>query len=292
MEWASGLEVPVVGADVESLAEVDYLFWVGCAGAFEDRAKKTSVSVVRLLQAAGVSFAVLGEGEACTGDPARRLGMEYLFQMMAEQNVEVLKEAGTKRIITACPHCLNTLRNEYPDFGGVFEVLHHSEVLAQLIVDGRLSPQRALDGTRITYHDPCYLGRHNEIYDEPRSLLSSVGGVETVEMPRSRNYGFCCGAGGARFFMEEQVGTRVNHERIDEAIGVEPDVLAVACPFCKVMLDDAASDRVQDKVIAEGQLQVIDVAQVLAQTFLPGGSAADGDGGEGAAEEPEAAGQH
>ncbi|CAN5821778.1 (Fe-S)-binding protein [soil metagenome] len=290
LEWAQGMEVPVLGEDVESLADVEYLFWVGCAGAFEDRAKKTTVSTAQLLTAAGVSFAVLGQGEACTGDPARRLGMEYLFQMMAQTNIETLNEAGATKIITACPHCLNTLKNEYPDFGGHFEVIHHSEILAQLIVDGRLSPQRSGTGQRITYHDPCYLGRHNEIYEEPRSLLSSVDNVETIEMPRSRNQGFCCGAGGAKFFMEE-VGQRVNLNRIDEAISVlgsgeqtpgaqaddvgvngaepQPDVLAVACPFCKNMLDDGKNDRVGDGVLAEGQMEVLDVAQVLAQTFLP-----------------------
>jgi Fe-S oxidoreductase len=277
LEWAQGMEIPVLGQDVESLADVEYLFWVGCAGAFEDRAKKTTVSTAQLLQAAGVSFAVLGEGEACTGDPARRLGMEYLFQMMAQMNTETLNEAGATRIITACPHCLNTLKNEYPDFGGHFEVIHHSEILAQLIVDGKLSPQRSGTGQRITYHDPCYLGRHNEIYDEPRSILSSVEGAETVEMPRSRNQGFCCGAGGAKFFMEE-VGERVNLNRIDEAIQtldvgradhLQPDVVAVACPFCKNMLDDGTNDRVSDGTIAEGSMQVLDVAQVLAQTFLP-----------------------
>jgi Fe-S oxidoreductase len=282
LEWAQGMEIPVLGRDVESLAEVDYLFWVGCAGAFEDRAKKTTVSTAQLLQAAGVSFAVLGEGEACTGDPARRLGMEYLFQMMAQMNTETLNEAGATRIITACPHCLNTLKNEYPDFGGHFEVIHHSEILAQLIVDGKLSPQRSGNGQRITYHDPCYLGRHNEIYDEPRSLISSVPDVEAIEMPRSRNQGFCCGAGGAKFFMEE-VGERVNLNRIDEAIAtLEParadraqaDVVAVACPFCKNMLDDGAGDRTSAGMLAEGQLQVLDVAQVLAQTFLPDPAAA------------------
>ncbi len=292
MDWAQGMEVPVLGKDVPvagggtrtlTLADVEYLFWVGCAGAFEDRAKKTTVSTAQLLQAAGVSFAVLGEGEACTGDPARRLGMEYLFQMMAQMNIETLNEAGATKIITACPHCLNTLKNEYPDFGGHFEVIHHSEILAQLIVDGKLSPQRSSGGQRITYHDPCYLGRHNEIYDEPRSILSSVENVETVEMGRSRNQGFCCGAGGAKFFMEE-VGERINLNRIDEAIETlqmapvmaptdagaqQPDVVAVACPFCKNMLDDGTNDRVSDGTIREGQVQVLDVAQVLAQTFLP-----------------------
>ncbi len=270
MDWAEGLDVPVLGEDVESMDEVDYLLWVGCAGAFEDRAKKTTVATAKLLGAAGVRYAVLGQAEACTGDPARRLGMEYLFQMMAAQNVEILNEAGVKRIITACPHCLNTLRNEYPDFDGHFEVLHHSEVLAQLIVDGKLSPQRALDGgRRVTYHDPCYLGRHNDIYEAPRSLISSIEGADTVEMRRSRNHGFCCGAGGARFFMEEDLGKRVNLERIDEAIELEPDVVAVACPFCKNMLDDGANDRVLDGTIGEGQVQVLDVAQMLADTFLP-----------------------
>ncbi|MEE8600194.1 (Fe-S)-binding protein [Euzebya tangerina] len=294
LEWAQGMEIPVLGEDVESMAEVEYLFWVGCAGAFEDRSKKTTVSTAQLLQAAGVSFAVLGQGEACTGDPARRLGMEYLFQMMAQMNIETLNDAGVTKIITACPHCLNTLKNEYPDFGGHFEVIHHSEILAQLIVDGKLSPQRSGDGQRVTFHDPCYLGRHNEIYEEPRSLLSSVDGVETVEMGRSRNQSFCCGAGGAKFFMEE-VGERVNLNRVDEAIttlrdappvaGEPPqDVVAVACPFCKNMLEDGANDRVSDGVLSEGEVQVLDVAQVLAQTFLPD---APDDGGSVEEAEPE-----
>ncbi|AXV09694.1 Fe-S oxidoreductase [Euzebya pacifica] len=317
LEWAQGMEIPVLGKDVESIADVDYLFWVGCAGAFEDRAKKTTVSTAQLLQAAGVSFAVLGEGEACTGDPARRLGMEYLFQMMADMNVETFKEAGADlgspeqkgtRIITACPHCLNTLKNEYPDFGAHFEVIHHSEILAQLIVDGKLSPQRSSEGQRVTFHDPCYLGRHNEIYDEPRSLLSSVEGLETIEMQRSRNQGFCCGAGGAKFFMEE-VGERVNLNRIDEAIATlggsvdtssveDPGhavaagtasgasgVVAVACPFCKNMLDDGTNDRVSDGTLEEGAVQVLDVSQVLAMNFLPDPD--PGDGAQEAADAPE-----
>ena len=271
MDWAAGIDVPVAE---EPLEDAEYLLWVGCAGALEDRAKKTTQATARLLNAAGVRYRVLGKQESCTGDPARRLGMEYVFQMMAQQNVELLNEMGVTKIIAPCPHCLNTLKNEYPDFGGRYEVLHHSEVLAQLIVDGRLSPQRAMAGSRITYHDPCYLGRHNGIYDDPRSLLSSVDGAETVEMRRARNHGFCCGAGGARFFMEEQVGKRVNHERIDEALELEPDVVAVACPFCKNMLDDATNDRVQSGAVAEGKVQVIDVAQVLAQTFLPDPAAA------------------
>jgi Fe-S oxidoreductase len=269
LDWTRevDVDVPVLGEDVEP-EDVEYLFWVGCAGALEDRAKKTTRTVAGLLDAAGVRWAILGSAEACTGDPARRLGMEYLFQMMAMQNVETLNEAGVKTIVATCPHCFNTIRNEYPDFDGHFAVVHHTELLSRLVAEGRLAPQQTIERT-VTYHDPCYLGRHNEIYDQPRHVVDTVEGLRKVEMPRCRNQGFCCGAGGARFWMEETIGKRVNHERIDEALELHPDMVSTACPFCLVMLDDAVADKTQQGRLAEGQVKVVDVAQILAESLLP-----------------------
>ncbi|HVM00819.1 MAG TPA: (Fe-S)-binding protein [Egibacteraceae bacterium] len=269
MDWAEGLDVPVV--DGEIAEEVEYLFWVGCAGALEDRSKKVTRTVAELLNAAGVRYAVLGSAETCTGDPARRLGMEYLYQVMARTNVETLKAAGAQRvkIVAWCPHCFNTLRNEYPDFDGRFEVIHHTQLLARLVAEGRLAPRSAVNKT-VTYHDPCYLGRHNAVYDEPRAVVDAVEGLEKVEMRRCRNHGFCCGAGGARFYMEEDIGKRVNHERVDEALELGPDLVSTACPFCFVMLDDAVADKVGRGDLAEGQVRVVDVSQILAESLLPG----------------------
>ena len=266
MDWAQGLEVPIV--DGVLAEDVDYLFWVGCAGAFEDRAKKATRTVAELLTKAGVKYAVLGPAESCTGDPARRIGMEYLYQMMVAGNVETLNAAGVKKIVAWCPHCFNTLKNEYPDFGGHYEVIHHTQLLSQLVADGRLLPQSEVN-KRVTYHDPCYLGRHNDVYDPPRAVVDSVEGLEKVEMPRCRSQGFCCGAGGARFFMEETIGKRVNHDRIDEALALEPDLVSTACPFCMVMLDDATNDRVASGALPEGKVRVVDVSQILAESLAP-----------------------
>ncbi len=266
MEWADGLDVPVVDAQIPD--DVEYLFWVGCAGALEDRSKKVTRTVAGLLNSAGVKYAVLGKQESCNGDPARRLGMEYLFQMMAQANVELLNGIGARKIVVWCPHCFNTLRNEYPAFGGNYEVIHHTQLLTQLVNDGRLAPQTAID-KKVTYHDPCYLGRHNEVYDPPRAVVSAVEGLEKVEMGRCRNHGFCCGAGGARFYMEETIGKRVNHERIDEALELDPDLVSTACPFCLVMLDDAVSDKMGSGSLAEGSVKVVDVSQILAESLLP-----------------------
>lgn len=261
LDWAKGLdfEVPVIGADLEDASSVDYLFWVGCAGAYEDRAKATTRAVAELLHVAGVSFAVLGDGESCTGDPARRSGNELLFQMLAATNLEVLQEAKVQRIVVTCAHCFNTLAREYSQLGGNFEVVHHTELLDALVRDGRLTPVPATEPTKITYHDPCYLGRHNQIYAPPRELLAATG-VELVEMPRSGENAMCCGAGGAHAFMEESGGTRVNIARSQEALDTGAQVIATACPFCTVMLGDGVSAAPD---AARPPAQVVDVATVL-----------------------------
>ncbi len=266
MEWAEGLEVPIV--DGQLADDVEWLFWVGCAGALEDRSKKVTRTVVELFERAGLRYAVLGSGESCTGDPARRMGMEYLFQMQAMANVETLNGVGAKKVVATCPHCFNTLKNEYPDFGGSYEVVHHTQLLSRLVAEGRLAPEREVAKT-VTYHDPCYLGRHNDVYEAPRAVVDTIAGLEKVEMPRCRNQGFCCGAGGARMWMEETIGKRVNHERIDEALAQSPDLVSTACPFCMVMLDDAVTDKAARGELAEGQVSVVDVAQILSQSLLP-----------------------
>lgn len=267
LDWAKGLDfdVPVVGADVESAADVDYLFWVGCAGAYEDRAKKTTRAVAELLHIAGVSFAVLGDGETCTGDPARRAGNEMLYQMLAAQNVETLTEVGAQRIVVTCAHCFNTISREYPQAGGRFDVVHHTELLDRLVADGRLVPTAAPgadgDTTKVTYHDPCYLGRHNQLYTPPRELLGALPGVELAEMPRNRELSFCCGAGGARMWMEESIGTRISTTRAAEAVATGADVIATACPYCTVMLSDGVAAEATASA-ATGPRGVVGVPEV------------------------------
>jgi Fe-S oxidoreductase len=265
LEWTEGLpfDVPVFGRDVDDLADVDYLYWVGCAGALEDRAKKTTRAFAELLHIAGVRFAVLGDAEACTGDPARRLGNEFVFQMLAQQNVETLNEAGADRtvIVATCPHCFNSLAREYPQLGGTYEVVHHTQLLSHLVEEGRLTPVTPIDQL-VTYHDPCYLGRHNKVYTPPREILSTVPELRTEEMHRCKDRGFCCGAGGARMWMEEKIGKRVNVERVDEALALDPDVVSTACPFCLVMLGDAVTAKKQDGS-ARDEVEVVDVAQLL-----------------------------
>ena len=259
-------EVRVFGMDGEDTIpdDVEYLFWVGCAGAFEDRAKRTTKAVAELLTLAGVSFMVLGEGETCNGDPARRAGNEFLFQMQAMQNVEVLNEIKARKIVVTCPHCLNTLGREYPQVGGNYEVVHYSSLLATLVKEGRLtpvtSPQEGMT-EKVTYHDPCYLGRHNNVYVPPRELIESVPGVQLVEMERHGPTSFCCGAGGARMWMEEKIGTRVNANRAEEAVATGAAKVAVACPFCSVMLNDAVTSF-QQQGKAEG-FEVVDLASLL-----------------------------
>jgi Fe-S oxidoreductase len=252
-DWASSLGVRVLEPG-DSAPE--YLYWVGCASSFDERARRTAESTAKLLSAAGVDFAILGPRESCTGDPARRIGNEYVFQAFAEQNVEVLNEAGVTKIVANCPHCFNTLANEYPDFGGRYEVIHHSELLASLVREGRLSPRRS-DGLSVTYHDSCYLARHNDVLEGPRELVSAVG--QPVEMARSGKSTFCCGAGGAHMWMEER-GKPINENRVREAAGTGAGTLAVACPFCTVMLDDGVQS-------AGEELRVVDVATLLVEAI-------------------------
>src|SRR5688500_12978273 len=267
MDWAKGLDfdVPVVGEDLESLESVDWLFWVGCAGAYEDRAKKTTRAVAELLNMAGVSFGVLGNGETCTGDPARRAGNEFVFQGLAAQNVDLFKEFKVKKVVSTCAHCFNTRKNEYKDFGIELEVVHHTQLLNRLVREGKLTPVATGEGAAkrsITYHDPCFLGRHNQVYSPPRELLQVLPGAEYVEMERSAERSFCCGAGGARMWMEERIGERINENRTREAVATGADQIAVGCPFCRVMLDDGLTSA-QSKGEAGEAVEVLDVAQML-----------------------------
>ncbi|MEU6427294.1 (Fe-S)-binding protein [Microbispora sp. NPDC046973] len=267
-EWIEELdfEVPIVDSTMPE--DVEYLFWVGCAGALEDRAKKTTKAVAELLHIAGVKFGVLGPMEACTGDPARRLGMEFLFNMLAQQNIETLNEAGVKKIVATCPHCFNTLANEYPQLGGTYEVVHHTQLLAHLVEEGRLTPITPIE-EKITYHDPCFLGRHNKVYAQPRDIMAKVPGVQAQEMHRCKERGFCCGAGGARMWMEERIGKRINTERVDEALTTDPDTVSTACPFCLVMLGDAINEK-KNAGQAKESLEVVDVAQLLIKSIKQG----------------------
>ncbi len=267
--WVEDCDFPVrvLGSEGEDVLpdDVEYLYWVGCAGALEDRAKKTTKAFAELLHIAGVEFMVLGDGESCTGDPARRLGNEFLFQQLAAQNVEVLGEAFgsrvSRKIVTTCPHCFNSLANEYPQLGAVFDVVHHTQLLGRLIEEGRLTPVTPIDSL-VTYHDPCYLSRHNKVYTPPREVLGAVPGIRTAEMHRHSERTFCCGAGGARMWMEEKIGKRINAERIDEALALDPDVVSTACPFCQVMLSDAVTAKKQSGEARES-VEVLDVAQLL-----------------------------
>ncbi|EKX66648.1 (Fe-S)-binding protein [Streptomyces ipomoeae] len=285
LEWLKEVdfEVPVVGKDIEDLSEVEYLYWVGCAGALEDRAKKTTKAFAELLHMAGVKFAIMGGDEKCTGDSARRLGNEPLFQELGMENVMALnmafgeemddegnitpeskKPKSAKKIVATCPHCLNTLGNEYPQLGGDYEVIHHTQLLQHLVDEGKLVPVTPVEGI-ITYHDPCYLGRHNKIYTPPREIIASVPGIRNEEMHRHKERGFCCGAGGARMWMEERIGKRINNERVDEALSLNPDIVSTACPFCLVMLTDSVNGK-KNEGKAKESIQVVDVAQLLLES--------------------------
>ena len=269
LSWADDLDFEVVVADPEEgLPEgTEWLFWVGCAGAFEDRAKKTTRAFAELLHMAGVQFAVLGPGESCTGDPARRLGAEDKFAMQAMQNVEVLNGVRAGRIVTTCAHCFNSLANEYPQFGGNWEVVHHTQLLDTLVAEGRLTPINSIEQT-VTYHDPCFIGRHNGIYQPPREVLGQLPGADVQEMFRSQDRSFCCGAGGARMWMEEKIGKRINIERVEEALSLDPDAIAVSCPFCMTMLSDGLTAK-KESGEARREVEVIDVASLWLRAVKP-----------------------
>ncbi len=239
----------------------EVLFWIGCAGSFDDRAKKITKAIAKILHKANVSFAILGSEESCTGDPAKRAGNEFLFQMMAMQNIEVMNAYEVKKIVTGCPHCFNTLKNEYPALGGNYEVMHHTQLIQDLIADGKLSIEGgAFKGKKITFHDPCYLGRGNGEYEAPRALIQKLD-AELVEMKRCKTNGLCCGAGGAQMFKEAEKGNKeVNIERTEDALAIQPNVIATGCPFCNTMMTDGVKHFEQEHVIA-----VKDIAELIAE---------------------------
>ena len=263
-DWAKDL--PVMTMAEAQGSPVDVLFWVGCAGSYEDRAKKVSRSLVELLLAAGVKFAILGTEETCNGDSARRMGNEYLFQMLAQQNVETLNGYGVKKIVTNCPHCFNVIKNEYPPFGGKYEVMHGTELVSQLVSEGRLRLSNPIPES-ITFHDPCYLGRYNGVYDAPRRILEAIPGLVVKELPRSREKGLCCGAGGGRMWMEEKLGTRINQARMQEIAAAGTDSVGVSCPFCMVMIGNAK----EELAVATKPFDVLELAR---RSMAPGPSAA------------------
>ena len=264
MKWAEGLDVPLI----DDNPDAEYLLFVGCAGAFDDNAKKTTRALVKVLKAAGVSFAVLGKGEKCTGDPIRRVGAEMDFQMLAQENVDMFNEAQVKKVIASCPHCFNTIKNEYPQFGGEYEVIHHSQLIAHLLSAGKLKVDGPL-AKNITYHDSCYIGRWNEVYDAPRDAIKAAirGKGSYRELDRNREHGFCCGAGGGRMWMEEEPEKRVNINRTKEIAESGVDAVAVACPFCNTMVSDGLKALGKEEAI-----EVMDIAQVLAATLPDDGS--------------------
>lgn len=253
-DWADGLDVKTMAED----SNVDYLLWIGCAGSFDDRTKKVSTALVKILQKAGISFAILGTEEKCTGDFARRVGNEMLYQMMAEENIEILNGYGVKKIIAACPHCLNTLKHEYPQKGGNYEVIHHAQFIDQLVKDGKIKLNKSLEGA-LTYHDPCYLGRYNNVYDEPRNLLTGVAKDGFTELDRFGSESFCCGAGGGRMWMEETIGKRINLERAEEIAGKDVKNVAVGCPFCLTMIEDGMKELGREE-----DIKTQDVAEFVA----------------------------
>jgi Fe-S oxidoreductase len=255
--WTEGLDIPLI----TDHPEAEYLFWVGCTGALVDRNIQVTKALAKILKAAGVSFAILGEEETCTGDPARRLGNEYLFQLLAQQNVETLNGYHVRKIVTHCPHCFNTLKNEYPQFGGHFEVMHHSQLIAHLIATGRLQPAQTL-GETVTFHDACYLGRHNDVFAEPRQTLAAIPGLEMREMRWNQRKGLCCGAGGGHAWMEVNIGRRVNHIRTEQAQETGASVVATGCPFCMQMFEDG----IRAKGLEEG-MRTHDIAELIAQSL-------------------------
>jgi Fe-S oxidoreductase len=267
--WIKEVDFPITVIDSVIPEDVEYLFWVGCAGAYEERAKKTTKAVAELLYISGVKFGVLGKRETCTGDPARRSGNEFLYQILSRENIETLQETfgtrGVKKVVVTCPHCFTTIGRDYKQQGFELQMVHHTQLLNTLVKEGRLkpiAPQKA-DAKKLTYHDPCYLGRHNQIYEPPRELLESAG-VEVSEMPRNQERSFCCGAGGGRMWMEEKIGTRINLSRVDEAIATGAQEVAVGCPFCRVMISDGM-------VTKESSVEVLDVAQIMLRSVKRSG---------------------
>ena len=256
------ISVPILSDLILQGKKPEILFWVGCAGSFDERAKKITRAFVRILNQINISYAILGPEESCTGDPAKRAGNEFLFQMQAISNIKTLNKYGVKKIITTCPHCFNTLKNEYPDLGGEYDVIHHTQLLKDLLDSGKLKIKNgSFKGKRITYHDPCYLGRANNIYDPPRKLLQSLG-VELIEMKRSRRKSFCCGAGGSQMFKDAENGLKeINIERTEEALKLQPDIIATGCPFCNTMIRDGV------KIINEDIAEVKDVAELIADNI-------------------------
>jgi Fe-S oxidoreductase len=257
-DWAEGLGIKTLAQD----KNVDILFWVGCTYALEERSTKVAQAMAKLLKLAGINFGILGAEESCCGEPARRLGNEYLFQMQAAKNIELLKSYGVKRIVTACPHGYNTIKNEYPQFGGEFEVIHHTELIAQLLKEGKLRIIKGR-GELVTYHDPCYLGRYNDIYQPPRQIIRSIPGIRLVEMERNRNNSFCCGGGGGHMWLEERVGRRINEMRTEQALETKAQIVITACSFCLQMFEDGIKAKE-----AEEQLKVMDIAELVAESEL------------------------
>ncbi|MCG9968100.1 4Fe-4S dicluster domain-containing protein [Pelotomaculum terephthalicicum JT] len=257
--WAADLDVKILG-EAEDAESVEYLFYVGCAGSFDDRIKKVSTALVKVLKEAGVSFGILGTEEKCCGDSARRLGNEYLFQSMAEENIETFKGYGVKKIITACPHCFTVMKTDYKQMGADFEIIHHTQLIDQLIKAGKIKPGALGEQLKATYHDSCYLGRYNEEYDAPRNIIAAVKGVSLVEMTRSKQKGFCCGAGGGRMWLEEDIGKRINIARTEQALELDPQAIICNCPFCLTMLEDGLKDKE-----ATDRVKVYDVAELVAR---------------------------
>jgi Fe-S oxidoreductase len=259
MDWAEGHNIPTF----DEKPDAEWLLWVGCAGAFDDRLKKQTLALVDILRTAGISFAVLGMEEGCCGDTARRAGNEMLYQMQAQQNIETMNGKKVKKIVTACPHCLHTLKNDYPQMGGQYEVRHHSQLIAELLAQGKIAlDAKAADLGKVTFHDPCYLGRWNNEYDAPRTVLNKLGS-KPIELERTREHGFCCGAGGGRMWMEEKTGTRVNHDRTDEILATGATMVATACPYCTVMIKDAVDDR-----NAGERVQVKNISELVAKAMV------------------------
>jgi len=253
-DWTQGLGIKTLAED----SDIDVLYWVGCTEALEDRSVRVAQATGKLLKLAGIKVGILGAEESCCGEPARRLGNEYLFQMQAEKNIELLKSYGVKEIVTACPHCYNTLKNEYPQFGGEFKVIHHTELIANLLEEGKIRIAKG-NGGIVTYHDPCYLGRHNGIYEPPRQILNNIAGVTAVEMEQNRQRGFCCGGGGGCMWLEESIGRRISELRIEGVIETKAQIVVTACPFCLQMLDDAIKAKAVDE-----SLKVMDIAELVA----------------------------